>query len=617
MGNHMVSKNNFEPPKINAEIQRLSEWAKDSLAETVRHMSWFTICVLNPHFISYSPLISLVIGLVAEETNYFSETEKHPMDKNYSSFGVFDWSKFRYFTRVRTRLCLNLSKLIFIALNDTVSLYEWTLTYVSVVRKPFKFNNHQKQNTKERTTKTMSIILYFFSFLLFSLIFVKKIKESKQNLPPSPPKFPIIGNLHQLRGLLHRCLHDISKEHGPVLLLKLGFIQMAVISSSEAAEEALKTHDLECCTRPKTNTSSTFSRDGTNIAFGPYGEAWRELRKLSVLYFFSVKKVRSFRSWLKGSLQWIEENKHVDKERIKELMFEVQRTASLSSSDLLPAGLGWFLYYLSGQHRRVNQVFVEVDTLLNHIIDDHLKNPEDKTNKDRPDIVDSILDIMHKQEQDESFKLNFDNLKGIMQDIYLGGVDTSAITMIWAMAELVRNPRVMKKAQDEIRTCFGIKQKERIEEEDLDKLQYLKLVIKETLRLHPAGPLLLPRETMSQIKIQGYDIPPKTLLVVNAWSIGRDPKHWEDPEEFIPERFIDCPVDYKGQSFEMLPFGSGRRMCPGMASAIATVELGLLNLLYYFDWRLPEEEKILDMEEAGDTTVIKKVPLELLPVLHE
>lgn len=96
-------------------------------------------------------------------------------------------------------------------------------------------------------------------------------------------------------------------------------------------------------------------------------------------------------------------------------MFEVQRTASLSSSDLLPAGLGWFLYYLSGQHRRVNQVFVEVDTLLNHIIDDHLKNPEDKTNKDRPDIVDSILDIMHKQEQDESFKLNFDNLKGIMQ----------------------------------------------------------------------------------------------------------------------------------------------------------------------------------------------------------
>ncbi|CAH2045411.1 unnamed protein product [Thlaspi arvense] len=188
--------------------------------------------------------------------------------------------------------------------------------------------------------------------------------------------------------------------------------------------------------------------------------------------------------------------------------------------------------------------------------------------------------------------------------------------MIWAMAELVRNPRVMKKVQDEIQTCIGIKQKERIVEEDLDKLHYVKLVVKETLRLHPAAPLLLPRETMSQIKIQGYDIPPKTLLMVNAWSIGRDPKHWKDPEEFIPERFMDGLVDYKGNSFEMLPFGSGRRMCPGMASGIATIELGLLNLLYYFDWKLPEEMKDMDMEEAGDITVVKKVPLELLPILR-
>ena len=187
--------------------------------------------------------------------------------------------------------------------------------------------------------------------------------------------------------------------------------------------------------------------------------------------------------------------------------------------------------------------------------------------------------------------------------------------MIWAMAELVRNPRVMKKAQEEIRTCIRVKQNEKIDEEDVDKLQYLKLVIKETLRLHPAAPLLLPRETMSQIKIQGYNIPPKTFLVVNTWSIGRDPKHWEDPEEFIPERFIDSPADYKGQSFEMLPFGSGRRMCPGMASAIATIELGLLNLLYYFDWELPEEGTVVDMEEDGNITVVKKVPLELLPIL--
>ncbi|KAG2283573.1 hypothetical protein Bca52824_054793 [Brassica carinata] len=643
----------------------------------------------------------------------------------------------------------------------------------------------------------MSIILCFFLFLLlpalFSLIFVKDIKSSKQNLPPSPPQLPIIGNLHQLRGLFHRCLHHLLKKHGPLILLRLGVLRMVVISSSEAAEEVLKTHDTECCTRPVTMASTVFSRNGNDIGFGEYGEAWRELRKLAVREFFSVTKVRSFRyvreeecdlmvkqlrelalkqspvdlsktlfcltasivfrsalgqsflenkhidkegieelmleahsnmsfnltdmfptaglGWfmdfvsgqrkrlhdvftevdtflnhiiddhqsknftqdrpdfidyllemipkqeenesfkltidhLKGIIQELAqkkspvdlsqeiycvagsiifrsafaqrfyENKHVDKEKIKEFMFELQKLGSISSSDLFPGGLGWFMDFMSGRHRRLHKLFGEVDTFLNHIIDDHLKNPEEKTNQDRPDIVDSLLNTMLKEEQDESFKLTIDHLKGIIQNIYLAGVDTSAITMIWAMAELVRNPRVMKKAQEEIRTCIRVKQNEKIDEEDVDKLQYLKLVIKETLRLHPAAPLLLPRETMSQIKIQGYNIPPKTFLVVNTWSIGRDPKHWEDPEEFIPERFIDSPADYKGQSFEMLPFGSGRRMCPGMASAIATIELGLLNLLYYFDWELPEEGTVVDMEEDGNITVVKKVPLELLPILH-
>uniref|UniRef100_A0A1J3IU67 Cytochrome P450 71B4 n=1 Tax=Noccaea caerulescens TaxID=107243 RepID=A0A1J3IU67_NOCCA len=496
----------------------------------------------------------------------------------------------------------------------------------------------------------LSFLLLLLFPLLFSLIYTNKIKYSK-NIPPSPTKLPIIGNLHQLNGLLHRCLHDHSKKHGPVMLLRLGFLPVVVISSTEAAEQVLKTHDLECCTRPNTSASRVFSRNGKDIAVGVYGEEWRELRKLAVREFFSVKKVRSFRYvreeendlmvkqlresalkqspvdlsktlfYLAASIifrsafgQSFLENKHIDKERIEELMFEAQRNFSLKFSDFFPiAGLGWFMDFVSGQYKRLHNIFLEIDTFLNHIIDDHQSK---NATQDRPDLVDSIIDMINKQEHDESFKLTIDHLKGVSQNIYLAGVDTSAITMIWAMAELIKNPRVMKNVQEEIQTCIRIKAKERITEEDLDKLQYLKLVVKETLRLHPAAPLLLPRETMSQIKIQGYDIPAKTLLLVNAWSIGRDPKHWENPEEFIPERFMDCPVDYKGQSFELLPFGSGRRMCPGIASGIATVELGLLNLLYYFDWKLVNE-KDFDMEEAGDITIVKKVPLELLPVLRQ
>lgn len=203
-----------------------------------------------------------------------------------------------------------------------------------------------------------------------------------------------------------------------------------------------------------------------------------------------------------------------------------------------------------------------------------------------------------------------------MQDMFLGGTDTVAITMIWAMAELIRNPRVMKKAQEEIRAVLGSK-REKITEEDVEKVEYLKLIIKETLRLHPSIPNL-PRETMSQIKIQGYDIPPNTRIEINVWAIGQDPKVWKNPEEFIPERFIDLPIHYKGQNYEFLPFGSGRRICPGIPMAIPTLELGLLNMLYFFDWKLPGGMicEDIDMEEVGNIASSKKEPLLLVPIQH-
>ncbi len=169
--------------------------------------------------------------------------------------------------------------------------------------------------------------------------------------------------------------------------------------------------------------------------------------------------------------------------------------------------------------------------------------------------------------------------------------------MIWAMTELAKNPRLMKKAQNEVRKFVGNKGK--VTESDTNHLLYLKMIIKETLRLHPPVPLLIPRETMSRFKINGYDIYPKMLLQVNVWAIGRDPKYWKNPEEFIPERFIDSPIDYKGQHFQLLSFGAGRRGCPGIYMATTTMELALANLLYFFDWKLPYgmKEEDINMEE--------------------
>ncbi|KAL0642559.1 hypothetical protein Bca4012_040849 [Brassica carinata] len=198
-------------------------------------------------------------------------------------------------------------------------------------------------------------------------------------------------------------------------------------------------------------------------------------------------------------------------------------------------------------------------------------------------------------------------------NVLLGAINTSAITMTWAMAELMRNPRAMNKVQTEIRNQMG-NNRSVITLDDIYQLHYLKMVIKETWRLHPPAPLLVPREVISEFEINGYKIQPKTLLHVNAWAIGRDPDTWKDPEVFFPERFMDNDIDAKGQNFELLPFGSGRRICPGMYMGTTMVEFGLANMLYQFDWKLPEGMVVedIDMEEAPGLTVGKKNELLLV-----
>lgn len=199
----------------------------------------------------------------------------------------------------------------------------------------------------------------------------------------------------------------------------------------------------------------------------------------------------------------------------------------------------------------------------------------------------------------------------------MASIDTSSGTIIWAMSELAKNPRVMRKVQAEIRKIVG--HKSEVDESEIDKMKYFKMVVKETLRLHPPVPLLLPRETMQYCKIGGYDVYPKTRIFVNAWAIGRDMNTWSKPEEFYPERFEDSEIDFKGQHYEYIPFGAGRRMCPAMTMGLASVESILVNLLHSFDWQLPGGMKPEDinMEEEVGLTINKKFPLHLVPIKHE
>lgn len=208
-----------------------------------------------------------------------------------------------------------------------------------------------------------------------------------------------------------------------------------------------------------------------------------------------------------------------------------------------------------------------------------------------------------------------------IQDMFDAGTGTSSLVLELAMVELMRNPHVMTKLQDEVRKKTA-KGQLIVNEENLASMAYLRAVVKETIRLHPPAPLLLPHQSMEDCDVDGYTIPSGTRVIVNAYAINRDPESWEKADEFMPERFMDggsaAAIDFKGNSFEFIPFGAGRRMCPGLNFGLATVEIMLANLMHCFDWELPlgMEKEDIDMTEVFGLTVHRKEKLILVPKAH-
>lgn len=198
--------------------------------------------------------------------------------------------------------------------------------------------------------------------------------------------------------------------------------------------------------------------------------------------------------------------------------------------------------------------------------------------------------------------------------MFVAGTDTTFTVLEWAISELIRHPRVMIKLQQEVREIA--KGRSKITEDELDNIKhpYLKAVINEAMRLHAPLPLLLPRESTHDVKLMGYDIAAGTQVIINAWMISRDPAKWEDPDEFKPERFLDSNIDYKGLDFEFIPFGAGRRGCPGIQFAMAITKLALANLVYKFNFKLPNKGTVeeLDISESSGLTVHRKNPLKVV-----
>nr|QWK52224.1 cytochrome P450 71B37-1 [Isatis tinctoria] len=491
--------------------------------------------------------------------------------------------------------------------------------------------------------------IWFLSVLFLTCLILATFERKKQQRgPPSPPGFPIIGNLHQLGELPHQSLWRLSKKYGPVMFLKLGRVPTVVVSSSETAKQALKIHDLHCCSRPSLAGPRLLSYNYLDIVFSPFDDYWKELRRMCVQELFSAKRVHSIQpirdEEVKKMIDTVAEsasqktpvnlsdkflsltagvickaafgvsfhgtvlnNDRFDKFINEAFLF----LGSFSASDFFPKG-GWIIDRLTGLQGRRERSVRDLDAFYEQMFDLHKQGKKDG--------VEDFLDLLLRLEKEETVlghgKLTRNHIKAILMNVLLGAINTSAITMTWAMTELMRNPRAMKKVQSEIRNQIG--NKSMITLDDTDQLNYLKMVIKETWRLHPPAPLLVPREVMSEFEINGYKIQPKTLLYVNAWAIGRDPDTWKEPEVFLPERFMDNNIDAKGQNFELLPFGSGRRMCPGMYMGTTMVEFGLAKMLSQFDWKLPEGMVVedMDMEESPGLAVGKKKELLLVPVKY-
>ncbi|CAI9754286.1 unnamed protein product [Fraxinus pennsylvanica] len=212
-----------------------------------------------------------------------------------------------------------------------------------------------------------------------------------------------------------------------------------------------------------------------------------------------------------------------------------------------------------------------------------------------------MADVLLQLSEDPNLevKLTRDCVKGLMQDLLTGGTDTSSTTVEWAFHEIIKNPHIIEKATEELDRVIG---RDRwVEENDFLKLPYIEAIIKETQRLHPLATMLAPHFAIEDCNVSGYDISKGTTVLINVWSIGRNPKYWDAPQQFLPERFLDKKIDMLGQNFALLPFGSGRRRCPGYNLGLKIIRSTLANLLHGFNWKLPQNMKPKDVcleEEA-------------------
>ncbi|KAJ6906250.1 cytochrome P450 84A1-like [Populus alba x Populus x berolinensis] len=498
-------------------------------------------------------------------------------------------------------------------------------------------------------------MLFILASLFVSIILWFPIRK-KLPYPPGPKGYPIIGNLGMVDQLTHRGLAALSKRYGGLCHLQMGGLHVVAVSTPEIAREVLQAQDVVFANRPANVAIVYLTYDRADMAFANYGPFWRQTRKICVMKLFSRKRAESWasvRDEVEFTVRQVSE-KTGEPVNIGELVFALTRSitykAAFGSSsnegqeefmeilqefsklfgafnvaDFFP-WLGW----VNAQdfNKRLARARDSLDGFIDTIIDEHIAKKNNSKGLDArdedeevdSDMVDGLLafysEDASKHDFDESkstVKFNKDHIKALIMDVMFGGTETVASAIEWAIAELMKSPEDLKKVHQELMDVVGLNRT--VHESDLEKLIYLKCAVKETLRLHPPIPLLL-HETAKDTVLNGYRIPARSRVMINAWAIGRDPNAWEDPDKFNPSRFLDGKApDFRGMDFEFLPFGSGRRSCPGMQLGLYALELAVAHLLHCFNWELPHgmQPAELDMNDVFGLTAPRAVRLVAVP----
>ncbi|WJX21425.1 trans-cinnamate 4-monooxygenase [Trifolium repens] len=471
--------------------------------------------------------------------------------------------------------------------------------------------------------------------LIILLSYIYLTHSKKNSSPPSPFSVPIFGNWFQVgNDLNHRILATMSQTYGSLFLLKLGSKNLVVVSDPNLATQVLHSQGVEFGSRPRNVVFDIFTGNGQDMVFTVYGDHWRKMRRIMTLPFFTNKVVNNYSNMWEQEMDLVvkdlKANEIVKSEGIVirkrlqlmlynimyRMMFDskfesqedplfIQATRFNSERSRLAQSFeynyGDFIPLLRPFLRGYLNKCKDLQTrrlafFNNYFIEKRRKIME--ANGDKHEIIcaiDHIIDAEMKGEISE------ENVTYIVENINVAAIETTLWSMEWAIAELVNHPKVQTKIRDEISEVL---KGEQVTESNLNKLPYLQATLKEILRLHTPIPLLVPHMNLEEAKLGEYTIPKESKVVVNAWWLANNPLWWEKPEEFRPERFleeengIDAVAGGGKVDFRFVPFGVGRRSCPGIILALPILGLVIAKLVSNFEMNGPNGTKI-DVSEKG------------------